>query len=294
MHKINFNKLEKVLKNLSVKKGDNIYLGIDLFKIADFLKVKKINRYKFVEELLNFFLSKLGKKGNLIIPVFNFECVKKKEFNQKESIGQSGALGSLLLKKYYQHRTYHPFYSFLCFGRKRKIYTKIKNVNATGKYSLWYYFIKDNFDLVTLGHHFSRSFTHIHYLENLKNINYRFNKKFTLKYTDKNNKIKRESFSFFARKKNICEFSGITKSFDKYIFKNKFLKFFKYEKLISFKLNIKKCSSIISEDLLKEKPDFVSFIKKNKKNIDIISDKNINNLEKKYLKKIKNNCRLIN
>ena len=294
MNKIKFDQLKKVLKSLSVKKSDNIYLGIDLFKIANFLKIKKINRFEFVEEILNFFLSEIGKNGNLIIPVFNFQCVKQKKYNQRSSGGQSGALGALLLKKYYQNRSYHPFYSFLCFGKKSKIYTKIKNINATGKDSLWNYFIKDNFDLITMGHHFSRSFTHVHYFENLSKINYRYNKKFLLEYTDNNNKTKKKKFSFFARKKDICEFSGITKNFDKYLYKTKILKFYKYKKLISFKLNIKKCSSIILKDLLKEKPDYVSFIRNNKKNVQIISDKNINNLENIYQKKIKNNCRLIN
>ena len=159
---------------------------------------------------------------------------------------------------------------------------------------MWNYFIKDNFDLITIGHHFSRSFTHVHYLENLSNIHYRFNKKFTLKYTDYNDRTKMKIFSFFARKKNICEFSGITKSFDNHLYKKRILKFFKHKKLISFKVNIKRCSNILLKDLLKDKPNFVSFIKKNKNNIDIISDKNINNLENKYIKFIKNNCRLIN
>jgi len=294
VNKIKFDKLKKILKNLSVKKNDNIYLGIDLFKMADFLKIKKINRFEFVEEILKFFLNKIGKKGNLIIPVFNFQCVKQKKYDQRNSIGQSGALGALLLKRHYQNRSYHPFYSFLCFGKKSKIYTKIKNVNATGIDSLWNYFIKDKFDLITIGHHFSRSFTHVHYLENLSKINYRYNKKFFLKYTDKNNKTKKSKFSFFARKKNMCEFSGITKNFDKYLYKKKILQFYKYKKLISFKLNIKKCSSIILKDLSKEKPDYVSFISNNKKNVHIISNKNINYLEDIYLKKMKNNCRLIN
>ena len=96
MHKIKFNKLKLILRNLSIKKGDNIYLGIDLFKITDFLNVKKINRYEFVDEILNFFLKSIGKNGNLIIPVFNFECVSQKKYSRKNSIGQSGALGALL------------------------------------------------------------------------------------------------------------------------------------------------------------------------------------------------------
>ena len=71
--------LEKILKNLKVKKGDNIYLGVDFFKLHETLDVKKINRFDFVKEILNFFLKSLGKNGNLIIPVFDFNSVVKKK-----------------------------------------------------------------------------------------------------------------------------------------------------------------------------------------------------------------------
>ena len=46
--------------------------------------------------------------------------------------------------------------------------------------------------MVTLGHHYSRSFTHVHYLESLSKVNYRYNKKFSLKYTNLNNKISKK------------------------------------------------------------------------------------------------------
>ena len=71
--------LENILKNLNIKKGNNIYLGLDFFKLYKLLDIKKVDRYEIVDQLLMFFLSYLGKKGNLVIPVFNFDCVRKKE-----------------------------------------------------------------------------------------------------------------------------------------------------------------------------------------------------------------------
>ena len=68
--------LKKILNNLKIRKGDNIYLGIDFFKLFETLNEKKINRFDFVNEILNFFLESLGKNGNLIIPVFNFSSVR--------------------------------------------------------------------------------------------------------------------------------------------------------------------------------------------------------------------------
>tara|TARA_B100000965_G_scaffold406811_1_gene448916 strand:- start:12602 stop:13459 length:858 start_codon:yes stop_codon:yes gene_type:complete len=285
VNRIKKNILGKILNKLSVNKGDKIYLGIDLFKLASELKANKINRYDFVDQVLNFFLNKLGKSGSLIIPVFNFKCINEKKFNQKNSIGQSGALGALLLKKYYKFRTGHPFYSFLCFGKKKYFYKKIKNFNALGENSLWKYFIKDNFQLVTLGHHYTRSFTHVHYLERLAKVKYRYDKNFSFVYTDIYNKTRKKTYSLFVRKKNLCEYSALTKNCDRYLINNNFVKFYRYKKLICFKMDIKSSSKIIFEDLIKKSPKFVSVLKKNKKNTDIIGHKNIAQIETMYMKK---------
>ena len=275
--------LNKILSNLKIKKGDNIYLGADIFKLFETLDEKKINRYHFVKEILNFFLNNLGKKGNLIIPVFNFKSVREKKFNQKLSSGDSGALGALLLKDYYKYRIGNPFYSFLCFGKKKNFYKKIQDSHVVGKDSLWKYFIKDNFYLLTLGHHYSRSFTHVHHLEYLSKVNYRYDKEFEINCTDIYNNKKKQKIILYVRNRKLCEYSATTKTCDNLLFKNRFVQFYKYKQLICFKLDIKKSSQLILKDLKNKVPKLVSIIKKNKKNDNIISHRNIDFIEKMYL-----------
>ena len=275
--------LNIILNNLKVKKGDNIYLGLDIFKLFKTLNEKEINRFDFVKEILSFFLENIGKKGNLIIPVFNFNSVSEKKFNQKLSSSDSGAFGKLLLKDYYNHRIGNPFYSFLCFGKKKKFYKRIQDPHVVGKNSLWKYFIKDNFKLLTLGHHYSRSFTHVHHLEYLANVKYRYDKEFKISTTNMYNKKKDEKITLFVRYKKLCEYSATTKMCDELLLKKKIALFYKYNKLICFSLDIKRSSKIILEDLKNKVPKLVSVIKKNKKNNEIISHRNINLIEKKYL-----------
>ena len=50
-------------------------------------------------------------------------------------------------------------------------------------------------------------------------------------------------------------------------------------------MDLKKSSEIIFKDLLKEKPNFVSVLKKDIKNYNIVSYKNIHLLEKTYMQK---------
>ena len=274
--------LEDILKNLKIKEGHNIYLGLDLLRLYKFLDIKKIDLYEFTDQILNFFLSYLGKKSNLVVPVFNFDCISKKKFHIIKSPGQSGLFGNILLKKHSNFRTFHPVYSFLCFGNNSKKYKEIISSGATAKNSIWKYFIEDQFKLVTLGHHYSRSLTHVHYIEELLNINYRFKLKFTLNYTDRKNNTKKKIFSFFAKKAEICEFSGMTKNCDKIFLKEKIANFYKNKDFISFKLNLNEASNLFYKDLKENSENLISYIRPNKKNKDVLKSNIILNLEKYY------------
>ena len=249
--KINLDPLEIILDKLELN-NKNIYLGVDFLLLVKKLNPKNINYIETTELILNYFLKKVGKFGNLVIPVFNFDCIPEKKFNIINSPGQSGVLGNILLKKYSHLRTTHPLYSFLCFGNGFKKYKKINNLNGTAKNSLWKYFIEDDFDLITLGHHYSRSLTHVHYIEDLLDVDYRFNLKFPLIYTNQKNISSKKTYSFLARKRESCDFSGMTKNCDKVFLKENVTNFYKYKGLISFKLSIKEASNLFYTDLKKK------------------------------------------
>lgn len=282
---INLDPLKNILYNLKLD-NKNIYLGIDYISLSKHLNFKNCSYLEATEYILDYVQDFLGDDSNIIIPVFNFECISKKNFHIQKSSGQSGAFGNILLKKFFKLRTYHPMYSFLCFGKRSSIFKKKKNLNATGKNSLWKNFIDEDFDLVTLGHHWNRSFTHVHYIENLVDIDYRFNLEFPIKYYENKRKFHYKKFSFFARKKNICKFSGVTFDCDKLFLKEKISNFYRYKNLINFKLSIKQASELLLDDLKKNSDRLISFIKPNKINKRVLfnQDGTMLSLEKKYLK----------
>ena len=261
INKINKKKLSIVFDRFKISKGSNIYIGVDILALAKFLNFQSKNFENFAEIFLKLLLNKVGKSGTVVVPVFNFDCVSKKKFDRKNSVGQSGMFGNLLLKKFYKFRTKHPMYSFLVFGKNSKLYLKKENIGATDENSLWKNFNEDNFKLITLGHHYVRSLTHVHYLENLINVNYRENKIFKVLYKDINGKKFIKNYSFFARRLDVCEFSSITKKCDKIMFKLKIADFLYHNGLICFKLNLNKASKIILKSIKKNSNDLLSFIK---------------------------------
>ena len=281
--KINLDPLNIILDKLELN-SKNVYLGVDFILLVKELKPQNVNYTDVAEFILNYFIKKIGKFGNLIIPVFNFDCVLEKKFDAINSPGQSGVLGNILLNNYSHLRTSHPMYSFLCFGNNFKKFKKIDYSNGTAKNSLWKYFIEDDFELITLGHHYSRSLTHIHYIEDLLNVDYRFNKKFRLIYTNQKNISSNKTYSFLARKKEICDFSGMTKACDKIFIKENIANFYRYKNFISFKLNIKEASNLFYIDLKNNSEKLISYIRKNKLNKNILCgyDGSITHLEKSY------------
>ena len=282
--KLNLDFLKIILDGLKLD-NKNIYLGVDFFSLVKKIKLENISYIEASEEILNYFINRIGKSGNLVIPVFNFECIQKKKFDISNTPGQSGLFGGILLKKYHHLRTSHPMYSFLCFGNNFKKYKNLNNKNGTSKNSLWKYFIKDNFDLVTLGHHYSRSFTHIHYIEDLLDVDYRYNRKFSLIYTNRKKISLKKSYSFLARKIKVCDFSGMTKNCEKIFLRENIANFYNYKNFISFKVNIKDSSNLFYMDLKKNSEKLISYIRPNKTNKNVLcnTDGTISRLEKSYL-----------
>lgn len=278
-------KLDLIFKNLKIKKNANIHLGIDILKIGKFLNIRKLSYNDFVISIFNYFRKKIGKKGNIVVSVFNFDVPQKKFFDYKKTSGQTGLFGNALLKKFYKNRSFNPIYSFLCFGKDSKKLINLKNFNATGKNSIWKEFIDKNYLLITIGYHYNKSFTHVHYLENLNKVNYRYEKKFLISYKGLNKEYKKKTFTFYARNFSKCFFSAITLKCDNYFFKNKVYEFYKKDELISFKLDYKKASKIILKDLKLKKSEFLSYIKPGEvnKNKSVLYGKVMNNLEKKFL-----------
>jgi aminoglycoside 3-N-acetyltransferase len=274
-------KLNIILDNLNIKKGENIYLGVDFMKLVSTFKLHKYNNEKIANSILNSILKRIGKKGNLTIPVFNFDTVKTGFFNIQKTPGQSGAFGNLLLKKHYKKRSKHPLYSFLFFGKKNKEFIKKEYQNAVGPDSHWSDFIKNNFKILSIGFHYNRSLTITHYFENKIGVNYRYNKSFTVKSIDINKKIKKKIYSFYARKINICKFSAITLDCERRLSRKKISKFYRYKKLISFKLNIKEASKEILNNFKKS----ISYVPLKKKNNKVLDSKNTLKIEEFYLKK---------
>lgn len=256
-----FKKLSQILKNLKIKKGDNLYLSLDSFKAFSIIAKKpELKLFKFYSyELLRYMKKKVGPNGNILIPVFCTNISKTKTFNRSKTKSNVGLIGNYLLERYFRNRTYNPFYSFLIFGKHKKELLNYKNVGATELISPWKFIIEKNYKIFSLGIHYARSLTVNHYFEQSKKVKYRYIKNFMLNYLDFNKKkYQKIKFNFLVRKK-YCQFSGITSFCEKMFLKKKIALIYKHNNYSSYILHLNKASKYLIQDIESSKNNLLYF-----------------------------------
>ena len=280
-------KIKKILNKAEINKGDNIYLGVDLMRICFLLGLKRKNFNLISNILLEEVIIKIGPNGQLLIPVFSFESLKKKFFDLRITKSDTGEFGNCLIKKNYTNRSFHPVYSFLYFGKKKNYFLGFDN--SSNEDFIWNFILEEKFKLITIGYHYVRSFSIIHYLEKIKNVKYRYSKKFFINFKI-NKTLLNKKIYFYAKIKKKCHYSSITKFCDKYFFKRNFFKVKNLDGCLIYILDMKKsCDFILKTKEINFKK-YVSYIKNSNKlnsySSKVINPKNIHLLDKFYRNKV--------
>ena len=149
----------------------------------------------------------------------------------------------------------------MIFERKKKVLS-LDYVNSEGENSIWPYLIINKFKIFTISLSLCSFNNNCSLFRKKAKVNYRFDKKFKVKYKNLDGKISNRYFFFFARKLSICEYSSITKACDKLLKSKKIYKFYKIKKLISFTLKIDEFANLILIDLKKGSKQLVDYIGK--------------------------------
>lgn len=109
-------------------------------------------------------------------PAFNYNFGKMKTFSPKNDTTNVGAINAAALKMANSVRTYTPIFSYVGFGKI--LVPKIKSLYKPFRLgSELDTLLNSDSEIIFLGADFS-SFTFIHFIEEMSEINYRYNKKF--------------------------------------------------------------------------------------------------------------------
>ena len=159
----------------------------------------------------------------------------------------------------------HPFYSFFNFGSQKNFQSLDEYTDSFGSKSIFNFMIKNDFHLITLGHHYVQSFPIVHHLEHLIGSPYREENIFFGTLSNGFTNLE-GSFNYFSRKRNICERSGLTfKALEEMerqsIVKKSFIKI-SNKKIYSYQININESANYITSKHSKKNLLVDFFIKK--------------------------------
>tara|TARA_B110000977_G_scaffold169100_1_gene218780 strand:+ start:22883 stop:23659 length:777 start_codon:yes stop_codon:yes gene_type:complete len=194
------NDVSEFLKSGDIEKGDIVLLHSNITKLYKNLKKK----HKFhLQDILDIFIEYVGHKGTLIFPTFNFDFCEGRMFSAKDTPSQMGTFSELARKKADLNRTWHPVYSFVFFGNIPLEEIKRQNYSAYGKKSIFNWITESDGKIAIINLPDQKSMTYYHHVEEIMNVNWRFQKNFVGDYINFSKVKKTINAKIFVRKINL-------------------------------------------------------------------------------------------
>lgn len=200
-------KLEQAIRDVGIQKGDIVSLQVSLGRLglmngvsADFKVISN--------EVIDSFLSVLGKEGTLLVPTYTYSIGKGEIFNVQHTPSAIGEFPEIFRKKTGAKRSRDPMLSNAAIGPKSDELLKDISKSCYGHGSTFEKMRNSNAIVCTLGlgMHWA---TFRHHIEEMANVPFRFKKEFVGKIID-NEQVRKEKWLYFAAPLGIrnCEPDG--------------------------------------------------------------------------------------
>lgn len=189
---------------------DLVVLSVDLMTLIGNLGLKQCIP-QLMEELVGLIESfSVSQSKSILLQTFDLTFPQHRLFDVKDTAQISSALSKALIKIAPERRTQNPMYSFYV-SNLGKQHLALNRERVFGNDSIYEFLIAKNTQLITLGHHYIRSFTNLHHVERLRNANYRFDKTFKGIASNRAGETAPTSCITYARKIRLCSRSGLTR-----------------------------------------------------------------------------------
>lgn len=245
-------KMLNLFNKSEIIRGDNVLISSNILPIL--IQNKKKSLKVVANYIIDELLEKVGKKGTIIIPTYNWDFCDGKTFDYYNTLSSSGALGNIALNRDDFLRSRNPIYSFAVAGKNQ---AEICDLNHTSCFSLdsaFGFLIKNNGKNLFINLDYKCGFTFCHVAEETVGVSYRYHKKFKGKYIDKAKKNSSMEYSMYVRDPD----SGVTKTaihndLDNILLKNNGLKRVKSQLISLDVVNIKIAYEVMLNDLKDKK-----------------------------------------
>jgi len=150
--------------------------------------------------LLQTFIEAVGSKGTLMLPTFNFDWNDvTHRFDIRNTPSHMGALSEAGRKHPFAVRTGHPVYSFAVIGQYADMFEGLDNHQGYGKDSPFQMLRDMDGKIAVLDLPAVKSMTFYHHVEEIEEVDYKFYKEFSGRYTDINGKTETRTYGLYVR-----------------------------------------------------------------------------------------------
>lgn len=189
------------LADIDINRGDNIYISSELLGVlySFHKKGEKFDPNIFLNDIIDY----IGEEGTVIIPTYTFSFSNYGIYDYCKTKSEVGYLGNVALQRHDFQRTLHPMHNMAVYGKNKELLCGLKNTNSFGEDSPFAWMIEHNTKEVGIGLSFEKATTYFHYIENMAQVPYRYNKVFKGEYIDKNGDRSIREYDYPARRLDI-------------------------------------------------------------------------------------------
>ena len=219
---MDYKNFEKVMQSLKIKRNDLVMLHTDLSNFYEgSLGNKCIQFYRYLKKYFK-------ETGTILVPAFSYSFCKNGYFDNINTKSEVGIFDEYFRLQKNVVRSYHPIFSFSCYGKFKNDFVNNTSKSATGYGSIFEKFFSMRGKILFFGARFVTSCTFLHFIEQTNRISYRYSKIFKGDVKLNNVLIKMKEYEFFVRATERLKFFEYKKKtkieddlFKKGILKNK-------------------------------------------------------------------------
>ena len=238
------NKFKEILDNLDIKKNDKILVNSNTLNLI--IKYKDKN---LPSKILNNLIEKISPEGTLLLPTYNWGFCSGLNYDFLNTKSVTGALGNLSLNNKDFVRSKNPIYSFSIYGKNKNEIAELNHYSCFSLDSPFGYLIKNKGKNLFIDLDYKDALTFVHVAEENVGVSYRYHKKFSGKYIDKNRVEKIKDFEMYVRKEDKASGTLIDKKFDDKLLEKKALKKISYNNIIFSVVDIQIAYNLMIEDI---------------------------------------------
>jgi len=172
--------IQKSLSDVGIQKNDIVMIHGDAGVAAQYREIPVDSRLDhLIDEIKEYF----SPAGTILVPAFSYSSTKNEDYNIHETPSSVGLFSERFRHGSDVKRSSHPIFSVCIWGRFGDHFLGGSNHDCFGPGTFFDLLFQRNVKLVTLGCDLSR-LTFVHYVEQRKQVSYRFFKTFSGKIVD--------------------------------------------------------------------------------------------------------------